>query len=413
MKKIFFAIFLLIQSIFADTICDAIKSNPNAFLKDNADLAMKDEIFSCKDSFLSLDYIKKIFEVSKTIRGENINCVGSHTTNSNLNKFISSLIKASYTPNAYAKSLPSIEQADSIREAQRGYFRYWGYSSFYNYTKFKEFWNLFNQAQTPLVKFYENKGYKTLEAAYYATAVLNEFLNYAVGDYPEILTSKPDISNAQKLISSNSSFEQIMSILYSKNLNKFELSEILNTALLVGKDEAVLNEILKRGADVNFGDETAIFFALNNINNVEFLLKNGANVNHKNAFGKSVIFYAVELKDIKLINLLIKYGANVNDSYIDQNTKTALLNLGSNLPFYLNMCGLEHTKRTLFMHAAAHANPEILQILLNHNSNANATDEIGFNANDYAIMANNNENLNFLESIQLKANIYLGVEYER
>lgn len=394
MKKLLFVVFLFANFAFAD--CN---------LNDTSG------VLNCKDTILEIKPIKSLFEVSKQIRGESVSCVGNAQISANLKQFLSVLINASYEPNLYAKTLPNAQSADEIREAQRGYFRYWAYSSFYNFNKFREFWGFFNEAQTPLVKFYEQKGYDTLESAYYATAVLNEFLNYAVGSYAELLKVKPDISEAQKILSSNATFEQVMSLLYSKNLSKFELSAILNTALLFEKDEVILNEILKRGADLEFGDETAIFFALKSPKNVEFLIKNGANVNHKNAFGKSVIFYAVELKDTQLVKILLKNGANINESYIDQNTKTALLNLGQNLPFYLNMCGLEHTKRTLFMHAAAHSTPEILELLVQNGVQINAVDEIGFNALDYANMTQNTQNVKFLENLGLKANI--GVDDEK
>ncbi|MDL0089348.1 ankyrin repeat domain-containing protein [Campylobacter gastrosuis] len=398
MKKLLFVVFLFANFAFAS--CDLDKLSPK-------------EILNCDDTILAIAPIKSLLEVSRQIRGESVSCVGNAQVSTSFKQFLSVLINASYEPNSYAKTLPDAQSADELREAQRGYFRYWAYSAFYNFNKFREFWGFFNEAQTPLVKFYEKKGYETLEAAYYATAVLNEFLNYAVGGYAELLRIKPDISEAQKILSSNATFEQVMSLLYSKNLSKFELSAILNTALLFNKDEAILNEILKRGADLEFGDETAIFFALKSQKNVEFLIKNGSNVNHKNAFGKSAIFYAVELKDTELVKILLKNGANVNDSYIDQNTKTALLNLGQNLPFYLDMCGLEHTKRTLFMHAAAHATPEILKLLVQNGAKIDAVDEIGFNAVDYANMTQNAQNVKFLENLGLNANTFLGVDDEK
>ncbi|AQW83892.1 ankyrin domain protein [Campylobacter pinnipediorum subsp. pinnipediorum] len=409
MKKLLFTVFLIVQVwLFADTTCADLKNNSNSFFKTNPSTFsnFNDSLFECDGSIFNLKDIQNLLKVSKQIRGDNINCVGSNEYFEKLNKFKFTILKASFSPYAYAKTLPNIESADIIREKQRGYFRYWAHQAFYNFYKFKEFWNIFNQAQTPLVKFYEDKGFETMEAAYFATAVLSEFLNYSVGSYINLSDVNIDISKEQKLLSERVNISQIMSILYSKNWEVFELNQILNTALLYNKGTEVLNEIIKRGVNLESGDESAIFFALNNLDNVELLINNGADVNHKNSFGKSPIFYAVELKNPSLVKLLINNGADVNDTYIDQNTKTAMLGLGSSLPFYISMCALEHTKRTLFMHASANSNPEILRILIDNGVVIDYIDELGFNAMDYAKMTSNVENIEFLKSLGIMSKGY-------
>ena len=67
-------------------------------------------------------------------------------------------------------------------------------------------------------------------------------------------------------------------------------------------------------------------------------------------------------------------------------------------------CGLEHTNRSVFMHAAAHATPEILKLLIDNGADINATDDAGFNALDYAIKDKNEKNIKFLEELGLKPN---------
>ncbi|MEH1010730.1 ankyrin repeat domain-containing protein [Campylobacter concisus] len=47
------------------------------------------------------------------------------------------------------------------------------------------------------------------------------------------------------------------------------------------------------------------------------------------------------------------------------------------------------------MHAAAHATPEILKLLIDNGADMNATDDAGFNALDYAIKDKNEKNIKF------------------
>ena len=56
------------------------------------------------------------------------------------------------------------------------------------------------------------------------------------------------------------------------------------------------------------------------------------------------------------------------------------------------------------MHAAAHATPEILKLLMDNGADINATDDAGFNALDYAMKEQNENTIKFLENLGLKPN---------
>ena len=366
---------------------------------------MNEKIFSCDGSALNLAVVKDLFDAAKIVRGENQSCVGNIVYTENLNKFRWLVLEASFAPSIYAKTLEKPEISEAQKDAQMDFFRYWANKSLYNFIKYKEFLKFYNDAQTPLVKFYEDKGIDAGSAAYYATSLVGEFLTFAVGKQDINATNKPALSDEQKILSDKTAgFDYIASLLYSKNFTPFELTNMLDTALLYEQDTDVINEILKRGAQINAGDETPIFFALKNLKNVEFLIKKGADVNHKNFFGKSALFYVVQFDDARLTQLLIANGANVNERYIDENTKIAMLNLGEE-SFLGNTCALEHTSRSVFMHAAAHSGAEILEFLRQSGADIQAVDEAGFNAMDYAVKNGNDAAVGYLKTLNLKPNI--------
>ena len=401
MRKIVFSFFFsvcLFANLHALECGDLAKKE--SFKTTPKELAYVNEgLFYCDGSLLNLKDVKELFDASVAVRSESQSCVGEGVYRENLNKFRWILLKASFAPDIYAKELEKPEVAEAQKDAQMEYFRYWANESLFNFLKYKKFSEAYKNAQTPLVKFYEGLGLDTASAAYYATSVVNEFLSFSVGknvNKAKILTTE------QKLMAQKMSFDELANLLYSKNFTTAELTELLNIALLNDKSKEMIAEIIRRGADLNLGDETPLFFALKNIENVKILLKNRADVNHKNFFGKSALFYAVQFDDRALCELLLKSGANANESYIDENTKMNMINFGQ--AQVEDTCGLEHTNRSVFMHAAAHATPEILKLLIDSGADINATDDAGFNALDYALKEQNEKTIKFLENLGLKPN---------
>ena len=401
MRKIVFPFFFsvcLFANLHALECEDLAKKE--SFKTTPKELAYVNEgLFYCDGSLLNLKEVKELFDASVAVRSESQSCVGEGVYRENLNKFRWILLKASFAPEIYQKELAKPEVAEAQKDAQMEYFRYWANESLFNFLKYKKFSEAYKNAQTPLVKFYEGLGLDTASAAYYATSVVNEFLSFSVGknvNKAKILTPE------QKMMAQKISQDELANLLYSKNFTTAELTELLNVALLNEKSKEMITEIIRRGADINLGDETPLFFALKNIENVKLLLKNRADVNHKNFFGKSALFYAVQFDDRALCELLLKSGANANESYIDENTKMNMINFGQ--AQVEDTCGLEHTNRSVFMHAAAHATPEILKLLIDSGADINATDDAGFNALDYALKEQNEKTIKFLENLGLKPN---------
>ncbi|MBT0606530.1 ankyrin repeat domain-containing protein, partial [Campylobacter lari] len=127
------------------------------------------------------------------------------------------------------------------------------------------------------------------------------------------------------------------------------------SALLNNRESEIVSEFIKLGVKINEGYESALFFALDNAENVKVLLENEAVVDYKNSFGKTPLFYAVEYNNYKVAKLLLENGANVNQKYINDNEKLSIASMGSNTPYFITLCALEHTSKNIFMHGANYA----------------------------------------------------------
>lgn len=128
-------------------------------------------------------------------------------------------------------------------------------------------------------------------------------------------------------------------MLYSKNENNFNILEklllkitdvniisdllittILNMRLTTSYDAIKL--LLKYGADVNYIKDSwtplicSCFHSKNNIETIQILIENGANVNSKSNTGRTAFMYLVRdvssLDDLEVIKLLIRKKSQIN-----------------------------------------------------------------------------------------------------
>ena len=108
-------------------------------------------------------------------------------------------------------------------------------------------------------------------------------------------------------------------------LDSYNRTPLINASVSGYDDIAKL--LIEEGTDVNIRDKagaTALMYTARNTNYemVEFLLKNGANVNIRDITGETALYYSIEHDSfgqknerenaIKILILLIKYGADVN-----------------------------------------------------------------------------------------------------
>lgn len=381
--------------------CDNIKNN-KTLLNESSNLDYLNITSSCKESLKNQDFTKKLYAISNEIRGSNSSCNGVAYL-PKLQQFDFLLLKIAIDPIAYQKTLDTPENLEKKYDILKSYFRYWAYQSIGNFRLYKAFWKEYNNAIEPLEKYFEsNFNFDKGSNIYYTSNALNEFLNWAVGE----TKIYKDISPLAKIMSNkNYSVSYIQDFIFSNNPSQDDLTIALQAALLNQREKEILELLIRFGARIDEGYESAIFYALENYENTNFLIQNGANVNQANAFGKTPLFYAIEFNRLDIIKLLLDNGANVNQKYINNNEKLALsANIGSNTPYFITFCALEHTSKNVLMHAAAYGNVEILKLLISKGANFNAVDDLGFNALDFALSAGKKENADYLKSLGLKAN---------
>lgn len=381
--------------------CDNIKNN-KTLLNESSNLDYLNITSSCKESLKNQDFTKKLYAISNEIRGSNSSCNGVAYL-PKLQQFDFLLLKIAIDPIAYQKTLDTPENLEKKYDILKSYFRYWAYQSIGNFRLYKAFWKEYNNAIEPLEKYFEsNFNFDKGSNIYYTSNALNEFLNWAVGE----TKIYKDISPLAKIMSNkNYSVSYIQDFIFSNNPSQDDLTIALRAALLNQREKEILELLIRFGARIDEGYESAIFYALENYENTNFLIQNGANVNQANAFGKTPLFYAIEFNRLDIIKLLLDNGANVNQKYINNNEKLALsANIGSNTPYFITFCALEHTSKNVLMHAAAYGNVEILKLLISKGANFNAVDDLGFNALDFALAAGKKENADYLKSLGLKAN---------
>ncbi|EAI3815037.1 TPA: ankyrin repeat domain-containing protein [Campylobacter jejuni] len=368
--KLLFTSFCCFASLMAsDAInCDNIKNN-KTLLNKSSNLDYLNIASSCKESLKNQDFTKKLYAISNEIRGSNSSCNGVAYL-PKLQQFDFLLLKIAIDPIAYQKTLDTPENLEKKYDILKSYFRYWAYQSIGNFRLYKAFWKEYNNAIEPLEKYFEsNFNFDKGSNIYYTSNALNEFLNWAVGE----TKIYKDISPLAKIMSNkNYSVSYIQDFIFSNNPNQDDLTIALQAVLLNQREKKILELLIRFGARIDEGYESAIFYALESYENTNFLIQNGANVNQK---------------------------------YINNNEKLALsANIGSNTPYFITFCALEHTSKNVLMHAAAYGNVEILKLLISKGANFNTVDDLGFNALDFALSAGKKENADYLKSLGLKTN---------
>lgn len=91
----------------------------------------------------------------------------------------------------------------------------------------------------------------------------------------------------------------------------------LHLAAFLGNND-LISMLIDRGADINlrcqYDGQSPLFLAAckNNLYTVDFLLSKGADVNTKTSYGETALHIACEYKNLKMIELLVRNGAQIS-----------------------------------------------------------------------------------------------------
>ena len=362
--------------------------------------------YNCEGGLGTLEFTKILDSLADQIRYEQFNYCSGSIAHAHWRYYRFDLLNAGLAPDIYIKHFLQDENAPSFElhkfENVKNYFSVWGHASLYNYELYNRFWDEYDKAFPLLKKHFEKRFSVSKETAKkYAEFTLRAFVLWASGSFPSMdQGAKTGLTSLEKLIIDQNTTLAMLEEKLSQSIAQEELNKGLKVAILYNRDTNFIENLLKKGAIIDSGDESALFFALKNKKMIQFLLEQGADVNYRNSFGKTVLYYAIELDDIELVKILLENGANINNTYIDAKTKNEIA-WSDKFPFYQSLCSLKHTKRTPLMHAAQHASVDMLQFLISQGAKKDAVDEIGYNILDYAYMEKKEKNIAYLKSIGL------------
>jgi len=357
--------------------------------------------YSCEGGLGSLAFLKDIYKLSEAIRSVSYGSICSGTiVYAEYRYYQFDLLKAGLAPDVL-KEHSMIPNETEVLEDTKKYFTLWAYQSLYNFSLYEEYWHTYDKAFPLLSEHFEKIFSLTKkEANSYAKYALREFLFRAAGSFPSyILKDNTYMGSLIETISNPKNSLKELNEELQKKISQKELDYGLKVAILYKKDNNYIKQLLKKGAVIDSGDESALFFALQNTKQFIFLLEQGANINYKNSFGKTVLYYAIGSKNLELVKIMVENGAKVKDTYIDLKTREKLMY--NQQTFYKILCSLKHTRRTPLMHASQNANLAIVKYLISHGANKYAVDDMQYNALDYAYMGKIKENIDYLKSIGL------------
>ena len=391
MKKLIFSSFFIVFCNFAAALnCDDIKKDPNSYFI-NMVANQKDDPrylsanFECENSLFSLNFLKPLYEVSVKIRNDNIDCIGNLAI-INEKKFQEKLALMGIAPKVFENRLDKSKPKPDKKKLEL-----WSHSSIRNFMLFNKFKDEYNKSFIGLIDFFK-QNYDENYAKILAENMLDEYIKFAFANYENSL----EFSEFDRILHiKNITANDIKEFVYSHDLSEFELTKALHTAILHNKSTEILKVLIDRGANLNYGDENSIFFAINSPKILKFLIANGADINYKNSFGLTPIFYVAELKDPELLKFFIYNGAKLNTKLISNTEKMAFISNNS----YQKLCAFDEPSKTLLMHSAQFGDKNITELLVKNGANEFVLDDFGLNALDYAILSEDNETIKYLQDL--------------
>jgi hypothetical protein len=392
--------------------CAEMRKNPTAAFSRDLDLGSgsyspTDIVFGCAGGLGTLPETRHLVRLGEAIRGRPL-CGG--TLSIALGRYYDfELLKAGLAPELFLRqSEEAGKQQDPgpgarVPEAVKlAYFETWSLESRSNFRRHAAFLAESGRALPRLVEHYRRHfRFPETEAQAVARYALQRIADRAFGVFPsgKPLEAPPALVRLSMDPASGAA-DLRRALSAAPPPGPEEIDRALKAALLHGKPRPYLSLLIERLDTLEWGDEPAIFFALGNRDDVEYLLERGAAVDAANGFGKTPLFYAIELRDLRLVELLLDRGADVNHAY---KSAAELAPAGGPLD---GSCGpyggLRSYRRTPLMHAAQRGDLPMLALLVRRGARLADLDESGADAADYAVAARRPASVAYLESRGLR-----------
>ncbi len=187
----------------------------------------------------------------------------------------------------------------------------WAFKGPWNWKTFHTLKSDFEKLSQDLKTYYESFEYLDRYAPYTAN-FLNSYVTYQY-DSPVEVASEP----AYKLFSKREvPLKDVQN--ETKSFTQADWNPALSYAILNNYEIDVLDWLIASGADVNsiVDDESQLIKAANRPEILKYLIKKGAGLEGKNNFGKTALFYAIQLDNLDSVKFLVDSGADVNSVLI-------------------------------------------------------------------------------------------------
>lgn len=335
--------------------------------------------YSCPKSISEIDFMKELLKINSSIRSPDFSRICSGTMVYAQERYFSfDLAMLGYYPKGFTES----EQ----KSTKAAFFKEWSYESLYNRNLYSRYIAELNRVRPLLAYWYVKNHSVNIEIANdYTTVVLNEISNHGFGGFSRSWEPEPLIPFTNEALEGND-VQFLGSISGASEIQKINSLK----RLLIHQSSSLFQSVLDK-VDLSYGekgDESLISLALYRPEHVSLLLKSGFDVNKQNEFGKTPLFYAIQLNLHETVKVLLRNGANVNNSYSLQNENE------------WNCYDIKKWGRTPLMHAAQHSDSKMLAILLKGGADPQLTDKLGSTALDYAFKE---QNIEFLKTFELNS----------